>query len=71
MEDLRNKCDAWIKWVHEREDAELAKKVPPFIGKTASSGYQGVLSSDIMEKLKETHTPDEIDKFINLMKSDN
>lgn len=71
MENLQNKVDGWIKWFHEKESGNTNSAVPPFIGKTASSGYQGVLSSDIMEKLKETHTPDEIDKFINLMKSDN
>ena len=65
--DLQNKVDGWIKWVHDQEDKELAKKVPPFIGKKPSSGYQSGLSDDVLKRLMETHTPEEIEKYTKLM----
>ncbi len=70
MENVQNKVDGWIKWYHEKEEGNTDSSVPPFIGKTASSAnYQGAISSDIIAKLKENHTPEEIDRFVSLMQS--
>lgn len=65
--DLQNKVDAWIKWVRSQQDSELARKVPPFIGKTPLSGYKGVMNDDVMKHLIETHTPEEIERFTKMM----
>lgn len=68
LTDLQNKVDGWIKWVHAQEDGDLTKKVPPFIGKTLSSGYQGGISDDVYDRLMKTHTPEEVEKFTRMLK---
>ncbi len=64
--DLWAKVDAWIEWVHQQEDAGLARKVPPFIGKLPSSGSDFAINYDLFEKLKENHTKEEMDRFTQL-----
>lgn len=69
LKGMQNKVDGWIKWVREQQDAELAKSVPPFINRRPSTGsYQGVMSNDLMKQLMENHTPEEIEKYIKLLK---
>jgi len=70
LKGMQNKCDGWLKWIHEQQDAELVKNVPPFINRRPSTEYQGGLSNDIMKRLMETHTPDEIEKYTKLMKGE-
>ncbi len=68
--NMQKKVDVWIKWVHDHDDAELARKTPPFIGKTPSSGYEGVINNDIMQQLLKIHTPEEIEAFTKRMRSE-
>lgn len=63
MEQLQKKVDAWVKWIHEQEDAALARRIPPFYGK-ASRNAGGSASQDIIGSLKENHTQEEIERFI-------
>ena len=68
LTDLKNKVDAWVQWINTRQDVELVRKVPPFVGKTPSTGYQGIVNNDIMQQLVETHTPEEIEKFTQMLR---
>lgn len=63
MKQLQEKVDAWLKWIHGQEDAELARRVPPFLGKVSKS-YGGYANQDIISRLKENHTKEEIEEFI-------
>jgi len=65
--DLQKKVDAWVQWVHQQQDAELTKGVPPFINRRPSTGYQGVMSNDQMQQLMANHTPEEIERYTKLM----
>ena len=68
MEGLQNKCDGWLAWIKQQEDSGLVRDVPPFIGRTPSSGYRGgAMSSDVLKRLMETHTPEEIERYTRLM----
>lgn len=64
VKDLQNKVDGWIAWINKQEDGSLKRNVPPFIGGTHSSGYPGGVSNDVIQKLKESHTPEEIERFL-------
>ena len=70
MDDLRNKVDGWISWVHSQEDAGLTKNVPPFIGKTRPQTAKGGIPQDIYDRLVASHTPEEVEKFNKLMKGE-
>ena len=65
MEDLQNKVDGWIKWVHEQQDEQLVRNVPSFIGRSYADGSRSVPNNDVAKRLMENHTPEEIEKFIN------
>ncbi len=65
MEDLQSKVDAWVTWIHNQEDAELAKSVPPFINKPRSS-YKSP-NHNITQQLLTNHTPEEIECFFQSM----
>jgi hypothetical protein len=65
--DLQNKVDGWLLWVQNQPDSGLVKDVPPFIGRARQQFRPGVENKDIMQRLMETHTPEEIEKFTKLM----
>lgn len=68
--DLRNKVDGWVKWVHDHDDAELGKKVPPFIGKLPSSRYKAALANDMIALLKKNHSDEEIERFSKMLQGE-
>ena len=70
MDDLRNKVDGWISWVHSQEDSGLAKNVPPFIGKTKQSSNTGGVPKDMYDRLVASHSPEEVEKFNKLMQGE-
>lgn len=70
MDDLRNKVDGWISWVHSQEDSGLAKNVPPFIGKTKQSSITGGVPKDMYDRLVASHSPEEVEKFNKLMQGE-
>lgn len=63
VEDLQDKVDGWVKWIHDQEDAELTKGLPPFIRKNVSSGHEGITNYNLMQQLRSNHTPEEIERF--------
>lgn len=64
MKQLQEKVDAWVKWIHEQEDAELARRVPPFLKQTKTSrSYEGSANLDMVSRLRENHTEEKLKDF--------
>ncbi len=64
MVDLQNKVDAWVTWIHNQEETELGKSLPPFINKPQNPRRKGSINHNIMQQLSTNHTPDEIERFL-------
>ena len=64
---LQNKVDGWLAWINEQQDVETTRDLPAFIANPRRHGYQGVIAGDIMEQLKKTHTPEEIEQFTKML----
>lgn len=69
MKQLQEKVDAWLKWIQEKEDTELAKRIPPFLKQTSRS-FGGYAEQDIISRLRENHTEEEIERFIKNLKDE-
>ena len=50
VEYLQKKVDGWIVWVRQQKDSNLAKNVPPFIGKPQQQILYGGLSKEMYDK---------------------
>lgn len=67
VESLQKKVDGWIVSVRQQKDSNLAKNVPPFIGKPQQQILYGGLSKEIYDRLLENHTPEEVERYTKLM----
>lgn len=67
MVSLQNKVDGWLTWIRNQQEAELAKGKPPFIGNPRLDASQGNINNGIMAQLMTNHTPEEIERFIQLV----
>lgn len=68
VRDLQEKVDAWLKWIREREDEELATSIPPFIrNRRVRKQEEGSLkiSDELIQTLTANHTKEEIQKFLD------
>lgn len=62
VSNMQNKVDGWLVWINGKEEIETTNTVPPFVGKGRNSGSQNI-SNDIIKKLMENHTAEEIEEF--------
>lgn len=64
LKDLQNRVDLWINWFNQKE--ENVFNTPHFIGKTKNN-YQGIINQSLFDRLKESHTPEEMERFAKML----
>lgn len=67
IKELQEKVDAWLKWIREKENEELAASIPPFIRYTQPKGSgngEPVISNEIILSLTRNHSKEEIERFL-------
>lgn len=67
VESLQNKCDAWLQWIRDRQDEQLERDLPTFVGKVKGDGTTE-LPAAMMKQLMANHTPEEIERYQKMMK---
>lgn len=68
MTDLQSKVDDWLDWIKKQQDAELIKNNPPFIRQPQqSSSGRRELDQRMKQRLLKTHSPEEVERFLQSM----
>lgn len=68
---MQEKVDGWINWIHNQQDEELKKNVPPFINRRLSTENSDLLGENVMKELMKSHSPEEVMKFTRLLNGEN